>query len=146
MWTKKCLSISHFLLLCTLHNFDKKVWTGGPVMEILKKIVSTSWIFLFASVDMWTKRCLSFSCFLSVMYSSQFWQKSVDRWTSNENYEKSLNLIYLLFESVDLWTSSYLSILSLLSTLYPSKFWQESVDRWTRNEKFWKKGSTWYVL
>ena len=37
---------------------------------------------------MWTKRCFSISYFLSVMYSSQFWQKSVDRWTNNENYEK----------------------------------------------------------
>ena len=68
----------------------QKVWTGGQVMEILKQIVSTSGIFLFESVDMPTRRCLSISYFLSSMHPSQFCQKSVDRWTSNENYEKKL--------------------------------------------------------
>ena len=113
-------------------------WTSNGNSE---KIVSTSCIFLFASVDMWTRRSLSISCFLSVIYPSQFWQKSVDRWTSNENSEKKVSISFiLLLESVHLWTSSCLSIsFFLLSTLYPSKFWQKSVDRWTSNENFWKK-------
>ena len=87
---KQWKNIQPYMFYCLI------VWTGGPVMKIMKKIVSTSCIFLFASVDMWTKRCLSISCFLSVMYSSQFWQKSVDRWTNNENYEKSFNLLYFI--------------------------------------------------
>ena len=89
LWTSSYLSI--LFLLSTL--YPSKIWQKkcGQVdkkWKFLKKIVLTSCIFLFASVDMWTKRCLSVTCFLSVMYSSQFWQKSVDRWTSNENYEK----------------------------------------------------------
>ena len=102
-------------------------------MKIMKKIVSTSCIFLFASVDMWTKRCLSILCFLSVMYSSQFWQKSVDRWTNNENYEKKISISFILFlESANLWTSSCHSILFLLSTIqnFDQKMWTD--------EKKWK--------
>ena len=60
-----------FQPFCPSKNWQK-VWTGGQVMKIMKKILLTSCIFLFASVDMWTKRCLSISYFLSVMYSSQF--------------------------------------------------------------------------
>ena len=40
MWIcgQKGVFLPHvFFLLCTLHNFDKKVWTGGPVMKIMKK-------------------------------------------------------------------------------------------------------------
>ena len=88
LWTSSCHSI--LFLLSTIQNFDQKMWTDEKKWKFLKKIVLTSCIFLFANVDMWTKRCLSTTCFLSVMYSSQFWQKSVDRWTSNENYEKKL--------------------------------------------------------
>ena len=88
LWTSSCLSI--LFLLSTLYpsKIWQKMWMGGQEMKISEKIVLTSCIFLFASVDMLTKRCLSISYFLSVMYSSQFWQKIVDRWTSNENYEK----------------------------------------------------------
>ena len=108
-------------------------------MKIMKKIVSTSCIFLFASVDMWTKRCLSILCFLFVMYSSQFWQKSVDRWTNNENYEKKNSISFILFlESANLWTSSCHSILFLLSTIqnFDQKMWTGE-KKW----KFLKKNS-----
>ena len=97
VWTLgKKLPFYFMFSLCLSKNWQK-VWTGGQVMKIMKKIFLTSCIFLFASVDMWTKRCFSISYFLSVMYSSQFWQKSVDRWTNNENYEKkNFNLFYLI--------------------------------------------------
>ena len=122
-------------------------------MKILKKIVSTSCIFLFASVDMWTKRCLSILCFLSGMYSSQFWQKSVDRWTSKENSEKnSYSVMYILIWQI--WTCGKKESFDFcfLSVIYLSQFWQKvwtcgqimrilkktfdllfkGVDKWTR--------------
>ena len=38
MWAGGQVFLFHvFFLLSTLHNFDKKVWTGGPVMKIMKK-------------------------------------------------------------------------------------------------------------
>ena len=44
VWTRgqETVFLFHvFFLLCTLHNFDKKVWTGGLVMKISEKKVST---------------------------------------------------------------------------------------------------------
>ena len=134
MLARSCLSISCFLSV--LQNFDKKVWTGGQVMKILKKVVSASFIFLFESVDMSTRRCLSTSCFSLCYVPFTSLTKSVDRWTSNENSEKKILISFiLLLESVHMWTRYCLSISFFLSTLYPSKFWQKSVDRWTSNEK-----------
>ena len=101
----------------------QKMWTGGQVVKILRKQFQHYWFNhlkvwtvdkklafyfmfsfcpstfrqnLFESVDMRTKRCLSISYFLSVMQPSQFWQKSVDRWTINENSKKSFNLLYFI--------------------------------------------------
>ena len=92
MWTRCCLSISFFLsffLSCTLYFLLQKVWTGGQVLKILKK-VSIPLISFLKSVDMWTKSCLSNSFFLSFFFLVPFifLQKCVDRWTSNENSEK----------------------------------------------------------
>jgi hypothetical protein len=38
-------------------------------------------------VDMWTRSCFSISCFLSFLVSFKIMSKSVDKWTSNENFE-----------------------------------------------------------
>jgi hypothetical protein len=82
---RSCLSISCFPSV--LQNFDKKVWRGGQVMKILKKIVSASCIVLFERVDMWTRRCLSIPYFSFCYVIFTILTKSVDRWTSNENSE-----------------------------------------------------------
>ena len=101
----------------------QKVWTGGHVINIMKKKFQFPFILLLKSVDMWTRSCLSISCLLSTLYPSKFCQKSVDRWTSNENFWKIVSTYYvLLCKSVDMWTRSCFSISSFLFTLYLQNF------------------------
>jgi hypothetical protein len=86
MWTRSCLSISCFLSFLYPLKYLQKVWTGGQALNILEK-KSTSCISLFKNVDMWTRSCFSISCFLSFLVSFKIMSKSVDKWTSNENFE-----------------------------------------------------------
>ena len=122
MWTKSCLSISCFLSFLYLLNFLQKVWTGGQAMIILKILMATICISLFKSVDMWTKSCLSISCFLSFLYLLNFLQKV---WTGGQALKKNSTQCISLLESiksVDMWTRSSLSISYFLSFLYPLKY------------------------
>ena len=103
MWIcgQKGVFLPHvFFLLCTLHNFDKKVWTGGPVMKIMKKSYN---LFLFSFLKVWTfvneTVFLFHIFFLSFLYPSFFLQKSVDRWTSKKISEKK-------HQSLIAWQSS----------------------------------------
>ena len=85
-----------FFLPCTLQNLVKKVWTGGQVMKISEKNVSTYYVLLCKSVDMWTIVCLSISYFFFVIYPSQIWQKV---WTGGHVInimKKSFNLLYFI--------------------------------------------------
>ena len=78
-----------FFLLCSLHNFEKK--KCGQVGQWWKfvKNLSIFFILLLGSVDLWTIICICISfLLLSTLYPSKFWQKSVDRWTSNEILRK----------------------------------------------------------
>ena len=136
VWTLgKKLPFYFMFSLCLSKNWQK-VWTGGQVMKIMKKIFLTSCIFLFASVDMWTKRCFSISYFLSVMYSSQFWQKSVDRWTNNENYEKKIQS--LLSYSLKVQTCGQVVVILFYFFFLPFKILTKNVDRW-KEMKFSEK-------
>ena len=75
VWTcgQEAVFLFHlFFLPCTLQNVDKKVWTGGQVMKISDKKVSIPFILLLKSVDMWTRSCLSFSCFISTLCPLKF--------------------------------------------------------------------------
>ena len=79
MWIcgQKGVFLPHvFFLLCTLHNFDKKVWTGGPVMKIMKKSYN---LFLFSFLKLWTfvneTVFLFHIFFLSFLYPSFFLPK-----------------------------------------------------------------------
>ena len=86
-----------FFLLCTLHNFDKKVWTGGPVMKIMKKSYN---LFYFHFLKVWTfvneTVFLFHIFFLSFLYPSFFCKKV---WTGGQVrkiLKKSINLLYLI--------------------------------------------------
>ena len=145
---RSCFSTSCFVSV--LQNSDKKVWTGGQVMKIQKKIVSASCIFLFESVDMWTKGAFLFHVFF--LLCSRNSDKKV--WTGGQVMKIQKKIVsascIFLFESVDMWTKGaflfhvffllcslhnvdtksvdsgqvmkILSISLFLSTLYPSKF------------------------
>ena len=102
MWIcgQKGVFLPHvFFLLCTLHNFDKKVWTGGPVMKIMKKSYNLFYFHFWKCGHLWMK--LSFiSYFLSFfLVPFIFLQKSVDRWTSKKISEKK-------HQSLIAWQSS----------------------------------------
>ena len=84
---------------------------------------------------MWTRACLSISCFLSFLYPPKNVAKNVDRWTSSKNSENlNGNHMYFIIQKCALWTRSCLSISFFLSTLYPLVFFAKSVDRWTSSE------------
>jgi hypothetical protein len=94
VWTVGKRLSFYFMFSFSPSKFWQKVWTGGQEMKILNKIDSTSCIFLFESVDMWTRRCLSISCFLSVCTLHNFDEKV---WTGGpvmKILKKSFNLLY----------------------------------------------------
>ena len=75
-------SIYFFLFLsCTLQNVLQKLWTGGQALRILRILMTTVHISLFKSVDMWIRSCLCVSCFLSLLYPLNFWEKA---WTGGQ--------------------------------------------------------------
>ena len=78
--------------LYPLKVFLHKVWTGGQAMIILKILMASICISLFKSMDMWTKSCLSISCFLSLLYSLDFLQKV---WTGGQALKK-INPMYFI--------------------------------------------------
>jgi hypothetical protein len=169
LFKRNCFSTSCFVSV--LQNSDKKVWTGGQVMKIQKKIVSASCIFLFESVDMWTKGAFLFHVFFLLCSLHNVDTKSVDRWTSNENSFNFIISFYLIpfkiltktcgqvdkqwkilkkiqpymFYCLNVWTRMCLSISCFLSVMCPSQCWQKV---WTGGQvmKILKKRSNMFYF
>ena len=82
-----------FFLLCTPHNFDEKVWTGGPVMKIMKKSLNLIYL-LLESADLWTSSCLSILFLLSTIlnFDQKMWTGGREMKISEKN---SFNLMYI---------------------------------------------------
>ena len=87
-----CFILFSFYLVPFKRFFLHKVWTGGQAMIILKILMASICISLFKSMDMWTKSCLSISCFLSLLYSLDFLQKV---WTGGQALKK-INPMYFI--------------------------------------------------
>ena len=88
--------LSFFLV--PFNFFLQKVWTCGRALNILKKN-STPRMSLLESVDMWTRSCLSISCFLSLLYAAKYFQKV---WTGGQVLKvlkkPNFNLILFIFK------------------------------------------------
>ena len=68
MWAGGQVFLFHvFFLLSTLHNFDKKVWTGGPVMKIMKKN-SFNLMYIFICKCRYVDKKVSFYFMFSFCY------------------------------------------------------------------------------
>ena len=135
-------SIYFFLFLsCTLQNVLQKLWTGGQALRILRSLMTTVHISLFKSVDMWIRSCLCVSCFLSLLYPLNFWEKA---WTGGQvlNFlKKKINFMYFIFQKCGIWTRSCLSISCFLSFLYSFIFFQKLWTGWTSSEYSEKKST-----
>ena len=138
-WTSNENSFN-FIISFYLIPFKILTKTCGQVdkqWKFLKKIQP----YMFYCLNVWTRMCLSISCFLSVMSPSQCWQKV---WTGGQVMKilkKRSNMFYFYFLKV--WTfvqeAVFLFHIFFLSFLYPSFFLQKSVDRWTSKKNSEKK-------
>ena len=151
MWTRSCFCVSCFLSFLYPLNFWKKVWTGGQVLNFLKKNQLHVHISFFKSVECGQEAIFPFhvfflSCTLSYFFKNCgqvdklwiFWKKIYPMYviiTKCRHVDNKLSFYFMFSfflvpfkifaKSVDMWTRSCLSISCFFFFLSPLKSCQK---------------------